>query len=111
LLELLVKTDCKNVVEIPIIFTDRAAGKSKAGIREIIYYLKNLTGYLSYQKEVRFQFLKYSLVGLVGTLINLAILYILTEYFHIYYMISAVIAIGITLITNFIGNKVWTFQK
>ena len=111
LLELLVKTDCKNVKEIPITFINRTAGKSKAGAREIIYYLKNLYGYLFYKKEIITQFFKFASVGLVGTFINLTILYILTEYFGVYYMISAIIAIGTTLITNFIGNKIWTFQK
>lgn len=111
LLELLIKTNYKNIVEIPITFTNRTVGKSKAGIKEIIYYLQNLIGYLPYKKEIAFQFLKYSLVGLIGTFINIIILYILTEYFKIYYIISAIIAIGITVITNFIGNKIWTFRK
>ena len=111
LLELLVKTNSKNVIEIPITFTNRTAGKSKAGAKEIIYYLKNLAGYLPYKKEVISQFFKFASVGLVGTFINLFILYVLTEYFGVYYMISAVIAIGTTLMTNFLGNKIWTFRK
>ena len=78
LLELLVKTNSKNVIEIPITFINRTAGKSKAGAKEIIYYLKNLAGYLSYKKEVISQFFKFASVGLVGTFINLFILYFLT---------------------------------
>lgn len=111
LLELLIKTDCENIIEIPITFTNRTVGKSKAGIKEIIYFLRNLIGYLPYKREVILQFFKFALVGLVGTFINLTILYILTEHFKIYYMISAVIAIGTTLITNFLGNKIWTFHE
>ena len=111
LLELLIKTNCKNVIEIPITFINRTEGKSKAGIKEIVFFLKNLIGYLPYKKEVFLQFLKFALVGLTGTFINLIILYVLTEYFGIYYMVSAIIAIGTTLITNFIGNKIWTFKK
>ena len=111
LLELLIKTNCKNVIEIPITFINRTEGKSKVGIKEIIFFLKNLIGYLPYKKEVFLQFLKFALVGLTGTFINLIILYVLTEYFGIYYMVSAIIAIGTTLITNFIGNKIWTFHK
>ncbi len=111
LLELLIKTNCKNVIEIPITFINRTEGKSKAGIKEIVFFLKNLFGYLPYKKEVFLQFLKFALVGLTGTFINLIILYVLTEYFGIYYMVSAIIAIGTTLITNFIGNKIWTFHK
>lgn len=51
LLEVLIKARCYRVQEIPIIFVNRTKGKSKAGIREIIYYLENLISYLSYNKE------------------------------------------------------------
>ena len=99
------------MAEIPITFTNRTAGKSKAGIRENIAYLRNLYGYLLYKKEIILQFFKFATVGLTGTIINIIILYVLTEYFGVYYIISALIAIGTTLITNFIGNKIWTFRK
>ncbi|MDO8585182.1 MAG: polyprenol monophosphomannose synthase [bacterium] len=46
LLEILVKGKCKNVREVPIVFVNRTAGKSKNGPREIFAYLKNLWGYL-----------------------------------------------------------------
>ena len=111
LLELLLKTNCQKVTEIPIIFKNRIEGKSKAGFKEIIYYLVNLIGYLFYKKEIVSQFIKFSLVGLVGTFINLFILYTLTEYFQIYYVISALFAFFIAATVNFIFNKIWTFQE
>lgn len=46
LLEILVKGKCKNVKEVPIVFVNRTAGKSKNGPREIFAYLKNLWGYM-----------------------------------------------------------------
>lgn len=49
LLELLIKVDFKNIIEIPITFINRTTGKSKAGFKEIIYYLKNLIGYFFYK--------------------------------------------------------------
>lgn len=111
LLELLIKTNCKNIIEIPITFTNRTVGKSKAGIKEIIYYLQNLIGYLPYKKEIIFQFFKFAFVGLIGTFVNIFILYILTEYFNIYYIISALFAFFIAVTTNFIFNKIWTFSE
>src|SRR3989338_1797698 len=111
LLELLVKTEYKNVVEVPITFVNRVEGKSKAEIREIIYFLQNLIGYLPYRKEIVWQFLKFSFVGLIGTFINIFILYILTEYARIYYLISALCAFLVALSTNFIFNKIWTFGE
>jgi len=53
LLELLVKLDYKNIIEIPIIFTNRTVGNSKAGVKEIIFYLQNLFGYISLNKRIK----------------------------------------------------------
>lgn len=111
LLELLIKTNCQNIIEVPITFTNRTIGKSKAGIKEIIYYLQNLIGYLPYKKEIILQFFKFALVGLIGTFVNIFILYILTEYFNIYYLISAFCAFFVAVTTNFIFNKIWTFRE
>ena len=57
------------------------------------------------------QFLKFALVGLTGTLIHLAILYYLTEFLGIYYLISAVVAFVVASSNNFFWNKIWTFDE
>ena len=111
LLELLIKTNLKNVVEVPILFTNRVEGKSKAGIKEIIYYLKNLTKYLTYKKRTIVEFLKFSFVGLIGTFINIFILYTLTEKFGVYYIISSFFAFIVAVSINFLANKLWTFRE
>jgi len=49
LLEFLVKAKYKKLKEIPIIFTNRTKGKSKAGSSEIAHYLKNLGGYFKFK--------------------------------------------------------------
>ena len=46
LLEILIKAKYKKIKEIPIRFTNRTNGKSKAGIKETMYYLENILGYL-----------------------------------------------------------------
>ena len=56
------------------------------------------------------KFLQFSLVSSAALIINLIILYTLTEIFGIYYLISQVIAIGFVFILNFLGNKFWTFK-
>ena len=111
LLELLIKTNPKSIVEVPILFTNRTEGKSKAGIKEIIYYLKNLTGYFTYKKKIIVEFLKFSFVGLVGTFVNIFILYTLTERFKVYYVISSLFAFVVAVSVNFIFNKIWTFNE
>ena len=49
LLEILVKGRYAKVNEIPIIFRDRKYGKTKAGIKEVAFYIWNLLGYVPYK--------------------------------------------------------------
>lgn len=57
------------------------------------------------------QFIKFSIIGTVGTTIHLAILYSLTEFAGVYYIISAIVAFLIALTNNFLMNKFWTFRE
>lgn len=111
LLEILIKTECRDIVEVPITFTNRTAGKSKAGLREIFFYLRNLAGYLPYRKSVVVEFFKFAVVGLAGTVVNLSVLYLLTEYVGMYYLVSAMFAFLVAVTSNFILNKLWTFRE
>ncbi|MDO8622729.1 MAG: glycosyltransferase family 2 protein [archaeon] len=111
LLELIIKADYKNINEIPITFVNRTKGESKAGIKEIFYYLNNLIHYLPYKKNVIQEFFKFAFVGVVGMIVNLFILYSFTEFFGVYYLISAIFAFIIAATSNFFFNKVWTFRE
>ncbi len=52
---------------------------------------------------------KYYLVGASGVFVNLGILYSLTEFGGLWYLLSSSIAIYISITTNFFFNKIWTF--
>jgi len=54
-------------------------------------------------------FIKYGIVGISGTIISMSVLYTLTDIFNIYYLISGLIAIEISLLNNFFWNDRWTF--
>jgi dolichol-phosphate mannosyltransferase len=111
LLEVIVKANYTKVKEVPITFVNRTKGKSKANLSEISGYLCNIFGYLSFKRQVVSEFFKFAFVGLTGTVINLGILYFLTEQFRIYYLLSAVFAFFVAMSSNFIFNKIWTFKK
>jgi len=111
LLEVIIKGKYSTVREIPITFVNRVKGKSKAGAKEIIYYLRNLAGYLPYKKNVIYEFFKFAFVGGIGTLINILILYYLTEKVGVYYLFSAIISFIIAMTSNFFLNKIWTFKE
>ena len=57
------------------------------------------------------QLIKFAFVGFTGTIVNLTILYTLTEFFYVYYIISEIIAFFISVINNYILNKIWTFKE
>jgi len=111
LLEILIKGDFKKIKEIPITFTNRVKGKSKANFSEVFSLLNNLFGYFFYKKNVLEQFFKFAIVGIIGTVVNLLFLYIFTDLFEIYYLISAMFSFVISLTNNYILNKIWTFKE
>ena len=53
---------------------------------------------------------KYYAVGVSGILVNLGLLYYLTEYVGLWYFLSYVLAISVSITSNFILNKFWTFR-
>ncbi|MGD9488623.1 MAG: GtrA family protein [Calditrichaceae bacterium] len=70
-------------------------------LSSIITYLRNLF--------LRPHLLKFSIVGSSGVLVNMFVLYALTEYFKIYYMVSSIIAIELSILANFTLNEAWTW--
>ncbi len=111
LLEILLKTKYERAIEIPITFTNRTRGKSKAGIREIFYYLKNIIGYRKNLRKIYKEFLKYALIGFSGIFVNLLFLYFLTDIAKIYYLISSIFSFSIATTWNYFFNKIWTFEE
>ena len=53
---------------------------------------------------------KYYLVGTSGILVNLGILFVLTEFVGLWYLLSSTIAIYASITSNFLLNKTWTFR-
>lgn len=53
---------------------------------------------------------KYYAVGASGVLVNLGLLFYLTEYAGLWYFLSYTLAISASITSNFILNKFWTFR-
>ena len=53
---------------------------------------------------------KYYLVGASGIIVNLGVLYALTEFAGLWYLLSSSLAIYTSITTNFLLNKAWTFK-
>lgn len=64
-----------------------------------------------FNKKNLFEFIKFALVGASGTILNILILWFLTEILGFYYIISEIIAFIISGVNNYIWNKIWTFKE
>lgn len=56
-------------------------------------------------------FIKYAIVGVLGTAIDLGALYILVEYARMDVILASVFSFLLAVVNNFIINKAWTFQN
>jgi len=122
LLEMLVKTRGVTVKEIPYTFIDRKSGSSKIGILTIYDYLRSVLRLYRYGNSLRkveprasIRFLskagRFYTVGASGFFVNyLASLLFAGEIADLWYLQANVIGITISMTTNFILNKIWTFE-
>ena len=56
------------------------------------------------------QLFRFGIVGFTAFLIDAGLLYVLTKYLHIYYLISSVISFIVSLIYNYILSIFWVFD-
>jgi len=57
-----------------------------------------------------FRLLKFAIVGGSGVVVNMFFLWLLTDIFDLYYLISSILAIEISIVNNFTWNYLWTWQ-
>jgi dolichol-phosphate mannosyltransferase len=61
--------------------------------------------------KMQFQFVMYNFIGLIAGILNIALLYYLTEFGGIYYIYSAIISLFLVNALKFFMNKSWTFKE
>jgi dolichol-phosphate mannosyltransferase len=108
-LDIVARGDYENLVEVPFIFPERQAGESKLSNRIMRDYVSHLFALLFAKNSTFKRFFKFCVVGALGTLVNLAVLYTSVEGLGLWYIHGAVLAYFIALIHNFTLNKLWTF--
>ena len=102
LLEILARKNLR-VAEVPFDFATRHAGESKASIRQGMHFLKQLTA-LRFGKMSLF-----AVIGAVGAVVNLAIMWGLTHV-GVDYIVAAIAAAETTIIGNFVLQERFVFQ-
>ncbi|MBW2037891.1 MAG: glycosyltransferase family 2 protein [Deltaproteobacteria bacterium] len=118
-LELLVKSSAMKVQEVPIIFRDRSQGASKLGWKVTINYFRHIARLywwiiFRYKsgKDVSstITFARFSIVGMSGIIVNYGIFCFLRMAFGMPHILAALLAIEISILTNFILNNFWTWR-
>ncbi len=110
-LEILVKGRYSKVVEVPIHFANRRAGKSKLGGTEVVKYVDHVIMLYEHRKPWLAKYLKFSFIGGIGAIINTGVLWVAKEGFSVYYLWAAVLGFCVASTSNYIMNRHWTFRS
>ena len=111
-LEIMLTGNFKNIVEVPYIFEERSAGKSKLRPQQQIDFLKHLFSLMRRTGELA-MFLKFIAVGMSGVIVNEGVYWLLTRFGGLaaYDYWAVIIGIEVSIITNFILNDSFTFAR
>ena len=122
LLEILVKTKGVKVKEIPYTFTDRTRGSSKLDSSTMFDYIKSVWRLYRYGRTVPVSNTRTSIsfiskagrfytVGASGLLINYLVSLLFVDLIiNFWYIHATMIGIAVSMSSNFILNKIWTFE-
>ncbi|PZS40678.1 MAG: dolichol-phosphate mannosyltransferase [Pseudonocardiales bacterium] len=106
LLELLVRTRPKHIVEVPYRFQERHEGKSKSSLREGLRFFRHLTrlrlSTIDLAGTPVGRKLAFGAVGLSGFLPNLSMVWLLTAVLTVPYALAAVLATEVAIGWNFL---------
>ena len=110
-LEILVKGKYSKATEVPIMFSNRKAGRSKLRGGEYLRYIDHVIMLYEYRKPWLAKYLKFAAIGSLGALINTAILWTANEVFFVYYLWAAVLAFSAAVTSNYVLNRLWTYRS
>jgi len=122
LLEILVKTKGAKVKEIPYTFTDRTRGSSKLDSSTMLDYVKSVWRLYRYGSKATDSDTRTSVsfiskagrfytVGASGLLVNYIVAVLFADaIMNLWYIHATIIGIIVAMSSNFILNKIWTFE-
>ncbi len=122
LLEILVKAKGARVKEVPYTFTNRSAGTSKLDSSVILDYFKAVWKLYRYgkslegrEKRTSVRFLskagRFYTVGASGLLVNYVVSFLFSTITpQMWYLYTTIIGILFSMTSNFLVNKIWTFE-
>jgi dolichol-phosphate mannosyltransferase len=108
LLELLVSSRPLRVSEVPFIFQPRHAGRSKASVREVVRYGRQL--WRLRLRTFAGRFGRFATVGATGLVVNTLALAALAGVAGVYYLLAAVMATQASTLWNYLLTEQWVFR-
>ena len=111
LLEVLARGRIRWIAEVPYLFRERAQGESKLTTRVYLDYWRHLLRLrLSSLRSSRF--LRFALVGMSGVLVDMGMLFILSDPTMLGWGLTRSKLLGseLAIINNFVWNDSWTFR-
>ncbi len=108
LLEVLAKARYREVVEVPYVFTERSRGSSKLGAKQYLEFLAHLLRLARSTGQLR-AWASYGVVGLVGALVDVVVVYLLAGLAGWHLALALPVAIELALLNNFFWNDKLTF--
>lgn len=120
LLEVIGRGNIGEIAEAGYVFQERESGESKVTWKQYVEYLGHLARLRSRGRVARFakklpttfptqRFMRYALVGLSGVVVDMLILYLLTDGLGLALTRSKIVAAELAIINNFFLNDGWTF--
>lgn len=109
LLEVLVRGNASQVVEVPYIFKERERGKSNLTFNEQLNFLKHLSHLAWFEGNIK-RFIKFCIVGASGFCVNLGLLALFVEVAGMHKVWAQIPSYQISILTNFMFNEFWTFS-
>ncbi|MEL6553972.1 MAG: glycosyltransferase [Cyanobacteria bacterium J06621_11] len=116
LLEVIGRGQVGDIAEVGYVFQEREAGESKVTWKQYIEYIGHLARLRSRGRIGRLKtafptkrFTRYGIVGLIGVVVDMTILFLLHGVLGMGLTTSKIIAAETAILSNFIGNDSWTF--
>ncbi len=60
-------------------------------------------------RRERVRFIKFAVVGAIGSLVDIGVMNLLTQVFHFQLVLAGSISFVCAVINNFVGNRFWTY--
>ncbi|MGQ0550266.1 MAG: GtrA family protein, partial [Armatimonadota bacterium] len=108
LLEILVRGGYGRIEEVPYVFGARAAGRTKATLRQGLDLLRHLV-MLAASSPADARLWKFLMVGSSGVLVNIAAFWTMTHVLGVYYFYAGIVAGLLATGSNFLLNNAFTW--